>query len=66
MAHHVICPSRGGAATRMPVLGDISYVDYHQCGKCNTVSLSPKDGSGPAVPFTLTPAGHEADRRTRL
>ena len=66
MVHHVICPSCGGTTTRMPVLSDISHVDYYRCGTCNTVSLSPKDGSGPAVPFTLSPTGHEATRRTRL
>jgi hypothetical protein len=40
----------------MPVLSDISDVDFYQCGTCKTVSLTPKAASGPAVPFVLTPA----------
>jgi hypothetical protein len=40
----------------MPVLSDISDVDFYQCGTCKMVSLTPKAASGPAVPFVLTPA----------
>ena len=29
---------------------------FYQCGECGMVSLMPKDGSGPAVPFKLAPA----------
>jgi hypothetical protein len=39
----------------MPVLSDISVVDFFQCGDCRMVSLTPKGGSGPAVPFKLAP-----------
>ena len=53
---HVTCPGCQGNATLMPVLSDISDVDFYQCGTCKTVSLTPKAASGPAVPFVLTPA----------
>jgi len=53
---HVTCPNCQGTATLMPVLSDISDVDFYQCGTCKTVSLTPKAASGPAVPFVLTPA----------
>ena len=42
---------------RMPVLSDISFVDFYQCGNCRMVSLTPKNGAGPAVPFKLAEAG---------
>lgn len=51
----VICPSCAGTAIRMPVLSDISYVDYFQCEICRSVSLAPKDGSSPPV-LELMPA----------
>jgi hypothetical protein len=44
----------------MPVLSDISAVDFFQCADCRMVSLTPKDGSGPAVPFKLAPTEIEA------
>jgi len=45
----VTCPSCAGTAVRMPVLSDVSNVDYFQCETCRTVSLAPKDGGSPAV-----------------
>ena len=60
MSHQVTCPSCQGAAKRMPVLSDISAVDFFQCADCRMVSLTPKDGSGPAVPFKLAPTQVEA------
>ena len=52
----VICPSCKGTANRMPVLSDISHVDYYHCTDCQQVSQTPKNGSGPAVPLKLTNA----------
>jgi hypothetical protein len=43
----------------MPVLSDISFVDFYQCAECRMVSLAPKNGSGPAVPFKLAPVRSE-------
>ena len=60
MSQQVICPSCQGAAKRMPVLSDISAVDFFQCEDCRMVSLTPKDGSGPAVPFKLAATPVEA------
>jgi hypothetical protein len=59
VSHQVICPGCQSAATRMPVLSDISFVDFYQCAECRMVSLAPKNGSGPAVPFKLAPARSE-------
>jgi hypothetical protein len=39
----------------MPILSDISHVDYFQCETCHVVSLMPKDGGSPAV-LELMPA----------
>jgi hypothetical protein len=51
-----ICPSCAGTAIRMPVLSDVSHVDYFQCEICRAVSLAPKDGSSPTVLEMMTPA----------
>jgi len=40
----------------MPVVSDISFVEFYQCGNCRMISLTPKNGSGPAQPFKLAPA----------
>ena len=56
MNHEVTCPGCQGTAQRMPVVSDISFVDFYQCGNCRMISLTPKNGSGPAQPFKLAPA----------
>jgi hypothetical protein len=56
MSHHeVTCPSCQSTAQRMPVVSDISVVDFYQCGNCRMISLTPKNGSGPVQPFKLAP-----------
>jgi hypothetical protein len=66
MSHQVICPSCQSAAMRMPVLSDISFVDFYQCGSCRMVSLTAKNASGPAVPFKLAPPQPEASASDAL
>jgi hypothetical protein len=57
MSHQVICPSCKGAATRMPIMSDVSHTsDYFHCSDCKQVSSTPKNGSGPAEPLKLSPA----------
>ena len=53
MSHQVICPSCKGTAMRMPVLSDISHVDYYHCSDCQQVSSTPKNGTEPAQPLKL-------------
>lgn len=56
MSHHeVTCPSCQSTAQHMPVVSDISAVDFYQCGNCRMISVSPKNGSGPVQPFKLAP-----------
>jgi len=43
----------------MPVVSDISAVDFYQCGNCRMISLAPKNGGGPAQPFKLAPVQSE-------
>ena len=60
MGHHeVSCPSCQSTAQRMPVVSDISAVDFYQCGNCRMISLAPKNGGGPAQPFKLAPVQSE-------
>ena len=60
MSHHeVTCPSCQGTAQRMPVVSDLSVVDFYQCGNCRMISLAPKNGSGPAQAFKLAPVQPE-------
>jgi hypothetical protein len=42
----------------MPVVSDISAVDFYQCGNCRMISLAPKNG-GPVQPFKLAPVQAE-------
>lgn len=62
MSQQVICPTCQGTANRMPILSDISPVDYFKCTDCNGVALSPKDGSGPAIPFKSGSQGASSPR----
>lgn len=60
----VACPSCSGTAVRMPVLSDVSNVDYFQCEICRTVSMAPKEGGAPAVVDVLPAADGPARRIT--
>ena len=62
----VTCPSCSGTAVRMPVLSDVSNVDYFQCEICRTVSLAPKEGGAPAVVDVLPDADGSDRRVTRI
>ena len=62
----VVCPSCNSTATRMPVLSDISHVDYYHCTDCHQVSMAPKNGTGPVVPLKLTPAERVAQTAPTL
>jgi hypothetical protein len=60
MSHHeVTCPSCQSTAQRMPVVSDISLFDFYQCENCRMISLTPKNGSGPAQPLKLAPVQAE-------
>ena len=65
MILQVVCPHCQGEAARMPVISEVSFLDFFLCGQCGKISEHVKSAAG-QVSSTVAPAKLLAfDVRTR-